>query len=91
MALTKADLIDDIKILLDMEGTTMYDGRLSLLTSSAITELKVEGIDLPTEKNDEIYSNYVVLIAYRIAMSIDIDVNANNLRSLYMTSVNELR
>lgn len=83
-------LKDEIKILLDIEDTTLYDQKLDILIPSASSKLKIEGIVNRVETDPDYYL-YVNCISYWVASDIDIDVDMDKLLKKYLTSAVQLR
>lgn len=78
-----------IKILLHLE-TDEYDDELAIYIPSAISKTEKAGLDSETFTENE-WKLYVVILAYEVALNIDIDVDINRLLQLYLTNIIILR
>lgn len=83
-------LIENVKVLLDLEDTTMYDKKLSLFIPSAISKLSIEGVK-EVDSSHKNYCLYCVCISYSVAVDLNLDINLVDLYRRYITSVNTLR
>lgn len=84
-------MLNDIKELLDMEDTELFDNKLSnLLIPASIVKLQIEGVK-EIETTNEYYSFYCICVAYNVALNMNLDINQSTLQRLYLTSVNSLR
>lgn len=85
-------VLDRVKKFLNLEGTTMYDEKLTdMYIPSSIASLKTEGVKEYAENEDH-FNTWCICIACKCQMMMDYtSVTNENVLRLYITSVNEIR
>lgn len=85
-------LLRNVKWMLDLENTTVYDEKLKLLyIPAAKSRLKGHGIS-EIKENEEDFAEYSNLVAYRCGIALGFDMkNYDHLREAYFTGCVELR
>lgn len=92
MAYAQLDqIISDVKSILPIYDTDLYDRQLQLFVGGAINKLKSEGVPNLFEPSSEAYSDYLACIGYQVAMDMDLDIDIARLKEQYITRVNTLR
>lgn len=82
---------EKIKELLDLTDTTEYDQKLEILIQGAIGKLDGEGISKEVYDIEKHRDNYVVCLAYQVAMDLDLDLDLSKMEKLYIPRVITLR
>lgn len=82
--------LEKVKDLIDIEDTDIYDKKLILLISGAVTTLKTAGIPA-ISKDNEYSESYAICLAMETAKMMDMEFDLDNLQRLYITAVNTLR
>lgn len=99
MALTKEYIISQVKKILPIGETDIYDDQLDILVGGAVSKLVSEGLDnaakaggedLFTEGDNRSY-DYIICVAYQCLKDMDLDVDVNFLTEQYITRINTLR
>lgn len=84
--LKKEDLMMDIKVVLDIEDTTLYDSKLDIFIPSAISKLSNEGIpnilDAENEKHEYLIADYIMCLAYEVIKNIDMEVSLSRIKEM---------
>lgn len=88
--LTTDYIVEQMKVLLPIYSNT-YDAQLKIIVSGAINKLKNEGVTNEYEENTNDAFDYIMCIAYQVAMDMDFDVDINRMRQQYLSRVNTLR
>ena len=84
-------IIEDVKSVLPIYDTDLYDRQLEILVQGAISKLKSEGVENFFEYNTFKYYDYVTCIRYQVALDMDLDIDMERLKEQYITRVNTLR
>lgn len=84
-------IIDDVKQVLPIYDTNLYDDQLNILVQGAISKLENEGIPNEFEYNSFRYYDYLTCIRYQVALDMDLDIDMERLKAQYITRVNTLR
>lgn len=82
--------IEQIKHLIDIEDTDIYDKKIDILLGGAIQTVKTAGIP-EIDIKDELSDSYAIILAMEVSKGMDIDFNHENLQRMYITAVNTLR
>ena len=99
MALTRDYIKSQVKKILPIGETDIYDDQLDILVGGAVSKLISEGLDnaaqadgedLFTEGGDRSY-DYIICVAYQCLKDMDLDVDVNFLTEQYITRINTLR
>lgn len=92
----KSLITSKVKVLLDIDNTTLYDSKLNILVNGGISKLTNEGI--PFEFTVEEFANnvpeiddYAICLSYQVAIDLDLDVDLNRLQSMYLSRAITLR
>lgn len=99
--LSNTFLKNNIKILLGIDDTDLYDARLDILIGGAVSKLQNEGVpndDKLAEKvSDEdatipdLTKDYLVCASYQVALDLNLDMDLQTFYVQYVTRVNQLR
>lgn len=85
-------IIDDVKSVLPIYDTDLYDNQLNILVSGAIAKLENEGVKLEKIENGSFdYYDYIACVRYQVASDMDLDIDLERLKEQYITRVNTLR
>lgn len=88
---TLQQITNDVKKVLPIYNTTLYDDQLTILVSGAIAKLKNEGVDNVFNQGSDNYYDYLVCVRYQVACDMDLDIDISRLKEQYITRVNTLR
>lgn len=92
MAIATIDqIIDDVKEVLPIYDTDIYDTQLNILVQSAISKLQNEGVVNQFAYQTPQYYDYLTCIRYQVACDMDLDIDIERLKAQYITRVNTLR
>lgn len=100
MALTNEYIKDQVKKILPIGGTDIFDDQLDILVGGAISKLESEGLSVNAkDKNgDDIFTDadnrsydYIICVAYQLLKDLDLDVDMNFMTEQYITRVGTLR
>ena len=92
MAYAKLDqIVSDVKSVLPIYDTELYDNQLMMLCAGAISKLENEGVRNMFEHGSNEYYDYLTCIRYQVASDMDLDIDLEQLREQYITRVNTLR
>lgn len=84
-------IIADVKSVLPIYDTDLYDRQLAILVQGAMNKLKNEGVENFFEYNTFRYFDYITCIRYQVALDMDLDIDMERLKEQYITRVNTLR
>lgn len=92
MAIATIDqIIDDVKSVLPIYDTDLYDEQLFILVQGAISKLESEGVPNIFDTNTFKYYDYLTCIRYQVASDMDLDIDLTRMKEQYVTRVNTLR
>ena len=92
MAIATLDqIVNDVKSVLPIYDTELYDTQLFILVQSAISKLENEGVPNEFEFGTFRYFDYLTCIRYQVACDMDLDIDIDRLKAQYITRVNTLR
>lgn len=92
MAIATIDqIVQDVKQVLPIYNTDMYDVDLNIIVNGAIHKLEVEGVTNSFEYQSPAYYDYVTCVRYQVASDMDLDIDIERLKAQYITRVNTLR
>ena len=92
MAVATIDqIVYDVKQVLPIYDTELYNTQLHFLVQSAISKLESEGVPNVFEPNTFRYYDYLTCIRYQVARDMDLDIDDDRLLRQYITRVNTLR
>ena len=99
-ALTNDYIKTQVKKILPIGDTTIFDDQLDILVGGAVSKLVSEGLDrdavdrdgnmLFTQGDNRSY-DYIVCVAYQVLKDMDLDVDMNFMTEQYITRVGTLR
>ena len=84
-------IVDDVKTVLPIYDTDLYDEELYILVQSAISKIESEGVPNKFEYGSFKYYDYLTFIRYQVASDMDLDIDLTRLKEQYITRVNTLR
>lgn len=88
---TVDQIVYDVKQVLPIYDTDLYDTQLYFLVQSAMSKLENEGIPNVFEPNTFKYYDYLTCIRYQVACDMDLDIDIDRLKAQYITRANTLR
>lgn len=92
MAVATIDqIISDVKTVLPIYDTTLYDDDLTIIVNGAIHKLEVEGVANVYDYQTPAYYDYITCVRYQVASDMDLDIDIERLKAQYITRVNTLR
>ena len=92
MALATIDqIIADVKTVLPIYDTTLYNDDLKIIVNGAVHKLEIEGIPNAFDYQSTAYYDYVTCIRYQVASDMDLDIDIERLKAQYITRANTLR
>lgn len=92
MAYAELDqIVNDVKSVLPIYDTELYDDQLKILVGGAISKLENEGVQNFFEEGTNEYYDYLTCIRYQVASDMDLDIDLERLKEQYITRVNTLR
>lgn len=92
MAIATIDqIVNDIKSVLPIYDTEIYDEQLFILVQSAMSKLENEGVPNEFEYGTFKYYDYITCLRYQVACDMDFDIDIDRLKAQYITRVNTLR
>lgn len=99
-ALTVEYINAEVRKLLPIGSTTIYDNQLDVLIRGAISKLNGEGVridsldkngDLIFQQGTFISYDYIICISYQLLKDLDYDADFNYLTEQYITRIGTLR
>ncbi len=84
-------LQEKIKTLLGIADTNIYDEELVMYIDLEKAKLQRAGIPVPEIIADNEINIYAVILSYKVAINLNVEVDIARLEALYITSVNTLR
>lgn len=92
MALATIDqIIADVKTVLPIYDTTLYNDDLKIIVNGAVHKLEIEGVPNAFDYQSTAYYDYVTCIRYQVASDMDLDIDIERLKAQYITRANTLR
>jgi hypothetical protein len=85
------DFLEEVKILLDLEDTTVYDTKLNMYINASITKLGIEGIPEPIDNTVDYYYDYIVVLSMNARVLFDMSTDVVVLNNLLMGLTENLR
>lgn len=98
--ITENYILENVKKLLPLGDTDIFDPQLEILVGGAINKLIGEGIDINATDRDgndiftegsNIAKDYVICISYQLMKDLDYDVNMDYLTEQYITRIGTMR
>lgn len=99
-ALSNAYVLSQVKKILPIGDTNIYDDQLVILVGGSISKMISEGLDVEAKDKQGNYlfeegSNrsydYICCVAYQVLKDLDVDVDMNFMTEQYITRVGTLR
>ena len=92
MALATIDqIIADVRTVLPIYETTLFDDDLRIIVNGAVHKLEIEGVPNVFDYQTPAYYDYVTCIRYQVASDMDLDIDIERLKAQYITRANTLR
>lgn len=92
MAVATIDqIINDVKKVLPIYDTTLYNDDLTIVVNGAIHKLEIEGVSNVYDYQTPAYYDYITCVRYQVASDMDLDIDIERLKAQYITRVNTLR
>lgn len=92
MALATIDqIINDVKSVLPIYDTTLYNDELKIVVNGAVHKLEIEGVSNQFDYQTPAYYDYITCVRYQVASDMDLDIDIERLKAQYITRVNTLR
>lgn len=92
MAVATIDqIINDVKTVLPIYDTTLYNDDLVIIVNGAIHKLETEGIPNEFIYQSPAYYDYITCVRYQVACDMDLDIDIERLKAQYVTRANTLR
>ena len=92
MALATIDqIIADVKTVLPIYDTTLYNDDLKIIVNGAVHKLEIEGVPNAFDYQSTAYYDYVTCIRYQVASDMDLDIDIERMKAQYITRANTLR
>ena len=88
---TISQIIDDVKKVLPIYDTTLYNDDLTIVVNGAVHKLEIEGVPNEFDYNTSAYYDYITCIRYQVACDMDLDIDIERLKAQYITRANTLR
>ena len=88
---TISQITSDVKQVLPIYNTTLYDTELTMLVQGAMHKLENEGVKNIFDYQTPAYYDYLTCIRYQVACDMDLDIDIERLKAQYVTRVNTLR
>lgn len=90
----------NVKKILPIGNTNLFDDQLDILVGGAINKLVGEGIDINAKDKDgndifeqgtNISKDYIICVGYQLMKDLDYDVNMDYLTEQYITRIGTMR
>lgn len=100
MALTNQYIKDQVKKILPIGETDIFDDQLEILVGGALSKLISEGLDVEAKdkENNDLFNegenrayDFIICVAYQCLKDMDLDVDVNFLTEQYITRIGTLR
>lgn len=92
MALATIDqIIADVRTVLPIYNTELFDDDLKIIVNGAVHKLEIEGVPNIFDYQTPAYYDYVTCIRYQVASDMDLDIDIERLKAQYITRANTLR
>ena len=88
---TISQIIDDVKKVLPIYDTSLYNDDLNIIVNGAVHKLEVEGVPNQFDYNTSAYYDYITCVRYQVACDMDLDIDIERLKAQYITRANTLR
>lgn len=84
-------IIADVKKVLPIYDTSLYNDDLNIIVHGAVHKLETEGIPNAWDYQTSAYYDYITCVRYQVAMDMDLDIDIERLYKQYTTRANTLR
>lgn len=84
------NLIEQIKKLLEIDGTTVYDEKIKFYYPAAISKIKAEGVTERTTESQD-YNLFLACICFQLRLLLNLGESNDSLKKDYATFVEILR
>lgn len=92
MAIATIDqIIYDVRQVLPIYDTDLYDTQLMMAVKGAVSKLESEGVPNVFDYGTFKYYDYLTCVRYQVATDMDLDIDIERLKAQYITRVNTLR
>ena len=92
MAIATIDqVITDVKNVLPIYNTDLFNTELTILVNGAIHKLESEGVPNSFDYQTPAYYDYITCVRYQVASDMDLDIDLERLKAQYITRANTLR
>lgn len=92
MALATIDqIISDVKKVLPIYDTNLFNDDLAIVVNGAIHKLEIEGVPNIYDYQSPAYYDYITCVRYQVASDMDLDIDIERLKAQYITRANTLR
>ena len=88
---TISQIVDDVKKVLPIYDTTLYNDDLLIIVNGAVHKLDIEGIPNQFDYQTPAYYDYITCVRYQVACDMDLDIDIERLKAQYITRANTLR
>lgn len=90
-AATIDQIIADVKNVLPIYDTELYDNDLLVVVNGAVHKLEMEGVPNSFDYQTPAYYDYITCVRYQVASDMDLDIDIERLKAQYITRANTLR
>lgn len=84
-------IINDVKAVLPIYDTDLYEEDLFIIVNGALAKLNDEGVANVFDYGTPDYYNYITCVRYQVASDMDLDIDLERMKAQYITRVNTLR
>ena len=93
-------VMTQVKKILPLGDTDIYDDKMVILVAGAISKLRSEGVPIDAkdkegnfffQEGSNLTFDYCICIAYQVLKDMDLDVDMNFMTEQYITRINTLR
>lgn len=92
MAVATIDqIIADVRKVLPIYDTELYDDDLMIVVNGAVHKLEMEGVPNSFDYQTPAYYDYITCVRYQVASDMDLDIDIERLKAQYITRANTLR
>lgn len=88
---TISQIINDVKSVLPIYDTSLYNDDLLIIVNGAVAKLEDEGVANVFDYQSADYYSYITCVRYQVASDMDLDIDLERLKAQYITRVNTLR
>lgn len=98
--LSNSYVMAQVKKVLPLGDTDLYDDKMEILVAGAISKLRTEGVPIDAKDKDgnDIFQegfneafDYCICIAYQVMKDMDFDIDMNFMTEQYITRIGTLR